>query len=371
VMIEYVQAVIMILGTLPLLFILLAKVGGFAGIKEVLVNQWHVSSQYLTVVPAISHPYGPGPWIILGLCLVVTIGWCSGHQSMVQRNLGARTLYDCKLGYVMGGIPKTVGGFLYMVPMIAAPIIFSRNGIFVEKADAAYGKLILSLIPRGMLGLFLAGLLSAGLSSIGSVLNSASAMFVKDFYERFIAKDKPEQHYFAAARITTLAIIVISLLMVPVVLKVYLIMWLEQTLIAMVLGPFVAVLLLGIFWRRINTRGGFWGFVIGSAFALFLQQGLGVKVFFFIGWWSFVLAFGVTVIISLLNKPPDSRHVDGLTWESDFAVKMDRITEERARENGTRVETIPARKKVPVLLSVRFWVTVIMLGQIVLLLYFG
>ena len=174
VMIEYVQAVIMILGTLPLLFILLAKVGGFAGIKEVLVNQWHVSSQYLTVVPAISHPYGPGPWIILGLCLVVTIGWCSGHQSMVQRNLGARTLYDCKLGYVMGGIPKTVGGFLYMVPMIAAPIIFSRNGIFVEKADAAYGKLILSLIPRGMLGLFLAGLLSAGLSSIGSVLNSAS-----------------------------------------------------------------------------------------------------------------------------------------------------------------------------------------------------
>ena len=141
-----------------------------------------------------------------------------------------------------------------IVPMIIAPIIFAQNGIFVERADASYAKLIMSLLPSGMLGLFIAGLLSAGLSSISSVLNSTSTMVVKDFYERFLVKGKPDHHYFLAGRVTTFAVIAVSLLLVPVVLKAYLIMWLEQTLLAMVLGPFMGVLMLAIFWRREGSR---------------------------------------------------------------------------------------------------------------------
>jgi len=294
IMMEFVQFVIMMVGTMPLLFILLQMTGGFAGVKNVLLTQWNVSPQYFSVLPDIHHPYGPGPWVIMALCFVVSIGWCAGHQSMVQRNLGARSLYDSKLGYVVASIPKTLGAFLYIVPMIAAPIIFAQRGIFVERADAAYGKLILNLLPTGMLGLFIAGLISAGLSSIGSVLNSSSTMVVKDIYERFLVKGKSDHHYFIAGRIATFGIIIVSLLLVPVVLKVYLIMWLEQTLLAMLLGPFTAVLMLGIFWRRTNTPGSLIGFLVGGAFAVFMQQGLGIDIFMLIGWWSFV----VTLVVS-------------------------------------------------------------------------
>ena len=370
-MVEFVQFIIMMLGTMPLMFILLNKVGGFAGAKEILINQWNISPQYLTVLPDIHHPYGPGPWVILGLCMVVTIGWCSGHQSMVQRNLGARTIYDSKLGYVVASIPKTLGAFLYMVPMIIAPIVFDQEGIFVEKADAAYGKLIINLLPSGMLGLFLAGLVSAGLSSIGSVLNSSSTMIVKDIYERFLVKGKSDHHYFITGRIATFAIIVISLLMVPIVLKVSLIMWLEQTILAMVLGPFTGILILGIFWRRINTPGGLSGFLTGGAFGIFLQQGLGIKIFMFIGFSSFLVTIIVSIVVSLLTKPPRTEKVEGLTWNSDFHAKVGKIIEERAVKNGIRVERIPEREKVPILLSVRLWATVILLIQVVLLMYFG
>ncbi|MHC4158646.1 MAG: sodium:solute symporter family transporter [Planctomycetota bacterium] len=366
IMMEFVQFVIMMLGTMPLLFILLNMTGGFEGIKEVLLNQWQVSDQYFSVLPDIHHPYGPGPWVIMALCFVVSIGWCAGHQSMVQRNLGARSLYDAKLGYVVASIPKTLGAFLYVVP-------FAQRGIFVEKADAAYGKLILNLLPAGMLGLFIAGLVSAGLSSIGSVLNSSSTMVVKDIYERFLVKDKPDHHYFIAGRIATFGIIAASLLLVPVVVKVYLIMWLEQTLLAMLLGPFTAILMLGIFWRRTNTPGSLVGFLVGGAFAIFMQRGLGVDIFVLIGWWSFVVTFIVTVIATLLTKPPKEEKVEGITWESDFRAEVGTIVEQRAEDNGTKVTEMPDIKITmpPWYLNLKYWATAILVVQIALLLFFG
>jgi SSS family solute:Na+ symporter len=373
IMMEFVQFVIMMLGTMPLLFILLHLVGGFGGIKDVLISQWGVSAQYFTVLPDIHHPYGPGPWIILGQCMVVTIGWCAGHQSMVQRNLGARSLYDSKLGYVVAAVPKTLGAFLYVVPMIAAPIIFARYGIFVEKADAAYGKLILNLLPTGMLGLFIAGLLSAGLSSIDAVLNSSSTMLIKDIYEKFLAKRKSDHHYFIAGRVATFAVIVASLLLVPVVLKVPLIMWLEQTLLAMALGPFMGVLVLAIFWRRANTPGSLVGFITGAVFAITLQQGFGVKIFFQISWWSFVVTLLVTIFVSLLTKPPKKEKVEGITWESDFESMVGVIVEERAETKAMRVTEMAPRKitRPPWYLNLKYWATAILLVQVVLLFFFG
>ena len=373
IMMEFVQFVIMMLGTMPLLFILLKMVGGFKGITETLIGQWGASAQYFTVLPDIHHPYGPGPWVVLGQCLVVTIGWCAGHQSMVQRNLGARSLYDAKLGYVVASIPKTLGAFLYIVPMIAAPIVFSRLGIFVEKSDAAYGKLILHLLPQGMLGLFIAGLLSAGLSSIGSVLNSASTMLVKDVYERFFVKGRSDHHYFVAGRVATLGIIAVSLLLVPVVLKVYLIMWLEQLLLAMILGPFMAVLVLAIFWPRANTPGSLAGFLTGGVFAVLLQQVFGVDIFFQISWWSFVVALAVTVAVSLLTRPPRREKTDGITWQSNFEALVGEVVEARARAGAERIQAVRARTIVlpPWYLNIKYWATAILVVQIALLLFFG
>jgi len=373
IMMEFVQFIIMMVGTMPLVFILLNMVGGFEGLKDVLLTQWNVSPQYFSVLPDNHHPYGPGPWIILGQCFVVTVGWCAGHQSMVQRNLGARSLYDSKLGYVVAGLPKTLGAFLYIVPMIAAPIIFAQRGIFVEKADAAYGKLILNLLPAGMLGLFIAGLVSAGLSSISGVLNSSSTIVIKDIYERFIVKGKPDHHYFVAGRVATFGIIVASLLLVSVVARSPLIMWLEQTLLAILLGPFMAILILAIFWRRTNTSGSLTGYLVGSAFAIYYQQVWGQKVFFKISWWSFVVALAVTVVASLLTRRPKPEKVEGLTWESDFHARVGDITERRAENNGTKITQMPEIKVTipPWYLNLKYWATGILLVQLALLFFFG
>lgn len=373
IMMEFVQFVIMMVGTMPLVFILLNMVGGFAGLKGVLLGEWGISPQYFSVLPDIHHPYGPGPWIILGQCLVTTLGWCAGHQSMVQRNLGARSIYDAKFGYVAAAIPKTLGAFLYVIPMVVAPVIFARQGIFVERADASYSKLIFNLLPSGMLGLFIAGLLSAGLSSISSVLNSTSTMIVKDFYERFLVRGKPDRHYFVAGRIATFGVIAVSMLLVPVVLKAYLIMWLEQTLLAMILGPFMGILMLAIFWRRANTAGSLAGFIVGGVFAVMLQQVFGINIFFQISWWSFVVTFVVTIVVSRLTRKTREERVDGLTWESDFRAKLGEVLAERTEKVAVKIEPLarPAFRRPPWYLNLKYWATVILLGQVVLLLFFG
>jgi len=198
-------------------------------------------------------------------------------------------------------------------------------------------------------------------------------MLIKDIYEKFLVKGKSDHHYFIAGRLATFAVIVASLLLVPVVLKVPLIMWLEQTLLAMALGPFMGVLVLAIFWRRANTPGSFVGFLTGAVFAIILQQGFGVKVFFQISWWSFVVTLLVTVIVSSLTKPPKNEKVEGITWESDFESMVGAVIEERAEKKAMRVTEIVPRKIVrpPWYLNLKYWATAVLLVQILLLFFFG
>jgi Na+/proline symporter len=150
-------------------------------------------------------------------------------------------------------------------------------------------------------------------------------------------------------------------------------MWLEQTLLAILLGPFMAILILAIFWRRTNTPGSLIGYLAGSGFAIYYQQVMGQRVFFKISWWSFVVAMLVTVIASLLTKRPKPEKVEGLTWESDFHSQVGEIVEQRAENNGTKVTQMPEIKITmpPWYLNLKYWATAILAVQLVLLLFFG
>jgi len=203
-------------------------------------------------------------------------------------------------------------------------------------------------------------------------IRDRSTIVIKDIYERFIVKGKPDHHYFVAGRVATFGIIVASLLLVSVVAKSPLIMWLEQTLLAILLGPFMAILILAIFWRRTNTPGSLIGYLVGSGFAIYYQQVLGQRVFFKISWWSFVVAMFVTVIASLLTKRPKPEKIEGLTWESDFHAQVGAIAEMRA-ENGATITELPeiTVTRPPWYLNLKYWATAILAVQLVLLLFFG
>ena len=85
-------------------------------------------------------------------------------------------------------------------------------------------------------------------------------------------------------------------------------------------GPTLAILLLGIIWRRATQWGGLAGLTLGVAFCFILKNTPGLFTsedpFLFVAWWSFVFAIIVTVVVSLLTKPESEEKLRGLTWGS-------------------------------------------------------
>ncbi len=93
-----------------------------------------------------------------------------------------------------------------------------------------------------------------------------------------------------------------------------------QTILSMFQGPTLAILLLGITWRRATQWGGLAGLALGVIFCFVLKYTPGLFTsedpFLFVAWWSFVFCMVVTVVVSLLSKPESDEKLIGLTWSS-------------------------------------------------------
>ena len=87
---------------------------------------------------------------------------------------------------------------------------------------------------------------------------------------------------------------------------------------ALVQGPTLAILLLGVLWHRANQWGGLIGLISGVGLCLFLSTDTmsasfpSAEPFLFISWWSFIFALVVTVTVSLLTDPDPPNKFDEL-----------------------------------------------------------
>ncbi len=366
IMTDAIQFLIMMLATLPVYFILTKDLGGFTQAANQMIETMGTSNAYFNLMPGADHPFMGGPWLIVGQCFVAALAWAAGQQAMIQRNLGARTVYDAKFGNVMAAIPKTLGAYIYIIPLTIAPLYFALNGIFLPKPDAAYGTLILNLLPSGMIGLAFAGLFAAGMSTMDSMLNSTSTLFVRDIYERFFVRDKPDAHYFRVARLVTLAGLLICVGSVAFIMKVPLIMTMEKTLMAMFEGPLVAVIVLGIFWRRTNGKGALAGLIIGGIVTLLTLSY--TDKFLVIETMGAAASLAVVILVSMLTEAPRSDQVEGLTWGVGHESKIG----EKISERAVQAQPLPpVSRKVPIYRDMRVWATIFLLIQIVLLLYYA
>src|SRR5690606_11350578 len=130
--------------------------------------------------------------------------------------------------------------------------------------DRVFASLVTGLLPAGLRGLVVAGLLAALMSSLSSLFNSSASLFTVDIYER-LRPGRSERHLVNIGRIATGVVVGLGLLWIPVMsavseLGLYHYLQSVQSYLA---PPITAVFLLGIFWRRINARGAMAGLVVG------------------------------------------------------------------------------------------------------------
>jgi SSS family solute:Na+ symporter len=287
-------------------------------------------SRHLSLVQPVDTP-SPGPWpaILFGLAMVVSPGYWIGNQCIVQRSLGSKSEYEAKASYVFGALLKNLIPFLVAIPGLIAMVKYPNLG--QENADRALPMLVGDLLSDGWRGVFVAAFLAALMSSVDSYLNSATTIYVNDFYKRFWRPNADDGLILQIGRWTTIGFVLWAVYFAIQLMAfgegIYTIF---QTLMSFVVGPTLAVVVLGMLSSRNTSEGATVGFIGGvlTSLSLFLlnQQAiasrLGMRPLFriqqaylYYSIWAFVVAVLLTWLFSYFAKPDDPEKRRYSIWE--------------------------------------------------------
>lgn len=323
---DFLQAGILIGGGALLTGIAVSEVGGLGS----LVNQ--LPSGYFNLWKAASHPDFPWTGVLFGAPILGIWYWCT-DQMIVQRTLAAKDLDQARKATLFAGFLKLLPVAILVLPGMAGHVLYPDL-----PPDQMYVNLVNNLLPVGVKGLVIAGLLAALMSSLSSVFNSSSTLVVMDFYRKW----KPEAtdaQLVRAGQLSTIGLVLMGLAWLPLIgmmsnqLYLYL-----QSVQAYISPPIAAVFLAGLLWKRANGTGAFaalmTGFVLGA-----LRFGLEIAVkagaisegllhsyatfnFLHFAIFLFVVATGVLVVVSLASQAPSSEQLKIFAPATDLQDKQ-------------------------------------------------
>ncbi len=199
------------------------------------------------------------PWLgtLIGVPILGFYFWCT-NQFISQRVLAAKDLKHARYGSLLAGALKLVVLFIMVLPGVIAKLKFPA----LERPDLVFPTMVVELLPVGVVGLVLAGLIAAIMSSVDSTLNSASAMVTLDF----IKPNYPQLSSQATARIGRYVIVLFMAMcaaVAPLIMHFKGLFQYLQLSFAYLVPPAASVFLFGFFWKRATARGAFWGMVSG------------------------------------------------------------------------------------------------------------
>jgi SSS family solute:Na+ symporter len=328
---DLLQTFVLIGGALAVTLIGLDAVGGWGALAAT------VGPDYLDMWKPATDPDFPWTGILFGAPILGVWYWCT-DQFIVQRTLSAKDVDNARRGTIMAGFLKLLPLFIFVVPGMIAFVLLEQGAITFPVGldgepdfNAALPTLVGALLPAGLRGLVVAGLLAALMSSLSSVFNSCSTLITWDVYKK-LNPAASERRLVWVGRLSTVMLVVLGLAWIPFVeaaeggLYVYI-----QSIQAYISPPIAAVFLFGLFWARLNAQGAIasllTGLVLGTLRLVLevVAGGLGEPPGGLAGWivgvnflhyaiLIFVVCTAVLVIVSLLTPPPPLSKVAGLTF---------------------------------------------------------
>ena len=198
--------------------------------------------------------------MLLGYPVMGIWFWCT-DQTIVQRVLGARNLRHGQLGTVFAAFLKILPPFLFMLPGVLCYILHPG----LDKPEEAFATMVVNHLPPGMVGLIVAVLIAALISTIDSGLNSFSTIFTLDIYQKSFHPDASPARVKWMGRAVTLiaaALAIACALMMDTFEKGLFDM--IQSIIAFIAPPVAAVFLVGVLWRRATSAAALMTLIVGS-----------------------------------------------------------------------------------------------------------
>src|SRR6202142_87953 len=298
---------------------------------------------------------GNYPWLGMLFCAPI-IGlwyWCT-DQYIVQRALGAPNENVARRGSIFAAFLKLSPVYLFIVPGLIcfalaksgkipelATIIGPDGHDIPATAQGAFPLLVEYLLPPGLRGIVVAGLLSALMGSLAGVFNACSTLFTVDLYEKW--KPGATQHQLVRmGRYATAAMVLVALVWIPVIKNAQGLYGYLQAVQGYLAPPIFVVFFLGVFYKRMNAAGALWAMLVGFALGIFrmlvdtpvtlgmagLQDGYTQGSFLWIvnniyfQYFSVLITIVsavVMVVVSHMTAEPDYSKIQNLTFETTTA----------------------------------------------------
>ena len=292
---DSVQAIVLIIGSALLTTYGLIKLGGWTELRHIcgseMFNLWKP-----LVPPGVEGTWEPVkepgrmawyfngyfPW--LGMLFCAPMGglwyWCT-DQYIVQRALGAANQQTARRGSICAGMLKLLPIYLFIIPGLVCfalaksgkvpeltAALLRDGSVGQEEAQAAFPLMVQYLLPAGLRGIVVAGLLSALMGSLAGVFNACSTLFTVDLYEKL--RPRATQHELVRmGRLATGVLVLISMAWIPVIENAHGLYYYLQQVQSYLFPPMFVAFFFGVFWKRLNGKGCVAAMIVGFILGIF------------------------------------------------------------------------------------------------------
>ncbi|WP_436738430.1 sodium:solute symporter family protein [Streptomyces sp. BBFR102] len=326
---EVLQFFVILAALIPLTVVGLKRVGGWQGITDSLSASQ--GGDFLTAWDGTgigeANPLGAN-WltIVLGLGFVMSFGYWTTNFAEVQRALSAKNLSAAKRTPLIAAFPKILIPMVVVVPGFIALVMeptIGQAGSGLDYNDAI-PVLMRDLLPNGVLGIAVTGLLAAFMAGMAANVSSFNTVFTNDIWAAYLKKGREDGYYLKAGRVVTAVGVLIGMGTAFIAAGFSNIMNYLQTLFSFFNVPLFVVFIIGMFWKRTTPAAGFWGLLSGTAAAMvnyfwLYQQGIidipsdqGAN--FVSSIVAFVVGGLVMVVVTLVTKPKPVEQLAGLVY---------------------------------------------------------
>lgn len=317
------QAPVLIIGSVVILISGLSAVGGWSEVER------HVGANIHLIRPA-SDPQFPWTGVLLGSAIIGFWYWCT-DQYIVQRTLSAKSQKHARRGTIFAAYMKLLPVFIFLVPGMIAYTMVQKGLLDLRSSDEAFPALVSALLPSGLRGVVVGGLVAALMSSLASLFNSSATLFTVDFYKK-LRPQSTEKHLVFVGRVATATVVGLGIAWIPLMRSIAAVLYEYLQNVQSLIAPGIAaVFLLGVFTTRATSAGGtvglIFGFVLGmlrlvlDVFSERLDPEGWLYPIVAMNWLHYcILLFFATIAVILLvsafTEKPSPEKIRGLTFAS-------------------------------------------------------
>lgn len=337
---EVLQFVLIWAGALLIPVLGLIEAGGWHALKLQIIH--NTSIQYVHLwryLGSFNNPEGIN-WVgvVFGQGLVISFAYWTTDFLEVQRLLSAKDLRAAKMAPIIGAAFKMFVPFIVILPGLLglAVLPFKLSGASIAAAGShSYNAVLPLMLVRycgpGLLGLGVTALIAGFMSGMAGNVSAFSTVWTYDIYRALIRKEASDAHYVSMGRWCTILGVLISIGTAYFAMQFLSIMDYVQALFSIFIAPLFGTVILGMFWKRATSAGGFWGLLTGTLAAggMFLWDKFDPAALRYVALsshaspmaadmyralWSWIICMVVTIAVSMGTRPKPVTELNGLVY---------------------------------------------------------